>query len=155
MTKAEQDAFWTAQVSKLRRAGLLQQTLPPHQGYRQKLRHWRSGDITLNAGFDDRLEWVHVDITFTGEFRRSRYLRFQKQQTQLVEAVERDLDIVPNEGRIEWVWEERIDKGESWIILRHHKFNLSDKSSRDDAQDWVTSAVRAFLNHFGYLLDTM
>jgi len=155
LNKAEQDAFWNAQVSKLKRASLLRQQIPAHQGYRQKLHSWKGGAITLNAGCDDANEWVHVDITMTGEFRLSWFSRLAKREDELKRKVEADLAADANNAELEWIWDDRVNEGESWIILRRHRLDLTDRRSCQEGQDWVTQSLRAFLDHLGPLLETM
>lgn len=155
MNKTEQDSYWHTQVSRLKRAGLLRQQVPPHQGYRQKLHSWKSSAVTLNAGCDDAGEWVHVDITIKGEFRSSWFRRLEKQNDKLTRAVEADLVTEVEKPHLEWIWDPRDKNGESWIILRWHELDLSDKRSCQVGQEWVTQAVKAFSKHFGPLLDTL
>ena len=156
MNKTEQDAFWNSQVSKLKKAGLLKKSVPPHQGYRQKLHSWKSSDITLNAGCDDRGEWVHVDITMTGNFRLSWFARLKTRQKDLEMAVENDLGKTLNGYELEWIWDPRDDGArESWIILRCHGLDLSDRKSCQIGQEWIKQTVGSFFKHFGPLLDTL
>jgi hypothetical protein len=155
MTRNEQDAYWSTQLSKLKRAGLLRQSTPRNQGYRQKLHNWKGGAITLNAGVDDSESWVHVDITMTGNFKQSWFMRLRQRAEALGSAVEQDLAASGDTGNTEWIWEPREQEGESWIILRRHGLDLSEKQSREEGQLWTTRAVAAFLRSFGPFLDTM
>lgn len=142
-------------MSRVKRARLLRQPVPPHQGYRQKVHSWKSGDVTLNAGCDDADEWVHVDITMKGKFRLSWFARLAKRQDELQRLVEEDLAADGNNLHLEWIWDARDEQGESWIILRRHRLDLSDKRSCQDGQTWVTQAVAAFLKHLAPLLETL
>jgi hypothetical protein len=155
MNEVEQDSYWNTQLSKLKKANLLRRLVPRHQGYRQKLDHWKSGDITFNVGCDDHNQWVHVDITMKGQFRLSWFTRLARRQAELTRLVEADLNMDGDASHLKWIWAPRDEEGESWIILRRHGLNLSDKSSREDGQLWVTGAIRAFGRHLVPLLDTL
>lgn len=155
MNKTEQDSYWSSQISKLKGAGVLRQPVPPHQGYRQKLDSWKSSNITLNAGCDDDDKWVHVDVTMKGKFRLSWFTRLANQKDKLQKAVQADLAIDIDNPDVEWIWEPRDKDGESWIILRRHGLDLSDRKSRQVGQEWVTRAVKAFATHFGPFLETL
>lgn len=155
MEKVEIDGYWDAQISHIKRLGFLRQPLSRHQGYRQKLHAWKGGSVTLNAGFDDVSEWVHVDITMTGKFRASWYKRFEKQQSKLRSEVEKELEERGHLSNVEWIWDRREEKGESWIIIRRHGLDLTNKQSRDIGQRWVAIAAKAFWTHLGPLVETL
>lgn len=155
MDQAERDAYWESQVRELKRAGALTQSLPPHQGYRQKLDHWKAGDVTFNAGCDDDKRWVHVDITMRGEFRHSWFSRLERRREDLEREISRELGVGPDDLGYEWLWEPREGHGESWIILRRGNVSLSDPASRREAQEWVARAAVAFRRNFSPLLDTL
>lgn len=77
------------------------------------LHSWKSSAATLNIGFDDRVEWVHVDITLKGKFRYSWFSRLENLQDPLRKAVEADIAVDDEDMSLEWVWGSPDKQGES------------------------------------------
>lgn len=90
----------------------------------------------------------------TGEFRLSWFGWLERPQRELGMAVEAEL-VSGEVSDLEWIWDPRDREGESWIILRRHGLDLTDKTSREIGQEWVTRAVGAFWKHLAPLVETL
>jgi hypothetical protein len=154
MTPEDQQQYWVALLRYMKKDGLLRKQREPYRGNRQVIDDWLGGSVRLAAGLNSEERWIHVDITFAGEFRLGRYNYFEVKREKFQEAVEHAMGDL-YDASCSWTWNKHEDphRGESHIILRKAGVDPNDGTDRLQQYEWLSRTASAFRDAFGAIPD--
>ena len=148
MTKSERRDYWRRFLQHLRSERLLRTEREPYDEYWQIIDDWSRHKIRLSARLNSESNWIHIDLTFSGERRYEHFDRVQQE----CGTIPRNLLSGISERAEKWERDHPEHPGECWIYLRTSADPM-DSHARDEQHQWLAHALVIFRQVFGDHID--